>query len=1134
MIRVKKIIIPFLISIASLTGINSYAQQRQNEIKPHQYHAIQWTMEDGLSKDGINTMIKDAKGFIWFGSDQGGFCRFDGAKFKKYLPEQNNRNTINSDQIKSFTEDSLNNIWIGTDKGLSRYDFKADTFTNFSPLNNSAAAIVPIGSTKDTIFCMEPGALITVFDIRTLQRRELVKLSTDIDTKIEWNTNKSFFDARSNSIWKLSYYGQQLAVLEQIFLDNRSPKQHPWPCYRNNVRHRHNAEDMRYDSKRYSIWINAGDGLLEFSLKDQKFRIPEALNDYVKSKDYDRDVGIDIDINGRIWFATRSNGILIYDPKTETVHPLFSNQDPQKKAGEANLHIYCDRDGIVWTSNYGSFGIYELLPFNHSIKRYAAKRGMQGSLSDDFVVTIIPAAQGKMWIGTYDGINIFDPSTEKFEVLREKDLPGIRGKAIVPVHIDTVRQKAWLYAVSDTMNFYDRGSMYEMDMKTRKCRQITFRDGAKKFDNLIIDPNYIKAYKNGILVFDDSFGLFEIKEGSLFANLVLPKFSKNLTSWMALEEETRVYIKPYNALPNATFENKNGKWNKIPHLLDSVNWGSMIYSERDQTHWVSFHYKLIHYDKNFGEIKTYTEEDGYSGLAFKMILDNAGNLWFVNVLNQVGRLNVSTGIITLLSEADGYLKKDFDWGVPLAKDAQGNLYFGTGTTEGQEGLDRIYPERYSSASTSSVYLRSLTINQKPFPLSIGVNNVEKLSLRYNQNTISIETGIIDFYAIGKGHIRYKLKSGDNEEDWRYGPAYYTIRYEKLQPGKYELVFQTSNAGNEFNSAEKKLVINISPPFWQTWWFRILAVVMAIAIIYGIIQYRSRNLKQRNKQLEEKVMVRTKELKHSLENLRETQSQLIHSEKMASLGELTAGIAHEIQNPLNFVNNFSEVSNELIDEMKTELENNNKEDAIAIADDVKQNLEKILHHGKRADAIVKGMLQHSRSSTGVKEPTDINALADEYLRLAYHGLRAKDKSFNAIMKTDFDETIGNINIIPQDIGRVILNLITNAFYVVTEKNASISSAGQKYEPTVSVSTKKINDKPDSYRVEIKVRDNGNGIPQKVLDKIFQPFFTTKPTGQGTGLGLSLSYDIIKAHGGEIKAETKEGEYAEFIINLPIST
>ena len=280
------------------------------------------------------------------------------------------------------------------------------------------------------------------------------------------------------------------------------------------------------------------------------------------------------------------------------------------------------------------------------------------------------------------------------------------------------------------------------------------------------------------------------------------------------------------------------------------------------------------------------------------------------------------------------------------------------------------------------------------------------------------------------------------------------------------------------------------------------------------------------------------IERTLNELKSTQSQLIQSEKMASLGELTAGIAHEIQNPLNFVNNFSEVSKELLDEMKTELNNGNTEDAKEIANDVIQNLEKINHHGKRADAIVKGMLQHSRSSGGQKEPTDINALCDEYLRLSYHGLRAKDKSFNATIKTDFDPNIGKVNIIPQDVGRVILNLLTNAFYVVDEKKKALKadlpekldqlvSVGELYEPTVSLNTKKVGD-----QIEIKVHDNGNGIPQKILDKIFQPFFTTKPTGHGTGLGLSLSYDIIKAHGGELTVKTKAGDFAEFVITLPV--
>jgi signal transduction histidine kinase len=260
-------------------------------------------------------------------------------------------------------------------------------------------------------------------------------------------------------------------------------------------------------------------------------------------------------------------------------------------------------------------------------------------------------------------------------------------------------------------------------------------------------------------------------------------------------------------------------------------------------------------------------------------------------------------------------------------------------------------------------------------------------------------------------------------------------------------------------------------------------------------------------------------------------QLIQSEKMASLGELTAGIAHEIHIPLNFLNNFSEVNSELIDEMEQEMKNGNLNDAKAIAKNIKENEEKINLHGKRADAIVKGMLQHSRKSTGIKEPTDINALVDEYFRLSYHGMRAKDKTFNATMKTDFDPSMEKINVIPQDLGRVILNLINNAFYAVTEKQkAEILTQKKesvKYSPEVIVSTKKIADK-----ILISVKDNGNGIPQKVVDKIFQPFFTTKPTGQGTGLGLSLSYDIVKTHGGEIKVNTKEGEGSEFVIQLPV--
>jgi signal transduction histidine kinase len=309
---------------------------------------------------------------------------------------------------------------------------------------------------------------------------------------------------------------------------------------------------------------------------------------------------------------------------------------------------------------------------------------------------------------------------------------------------------------------------------------------------------------------------------------------------------------------------------------------------------------------------------------------------------------------------------------------------------------------------------------------------------------------------------------------------------------------------------------------------LLILLLAAGGLWRRNIYRKRSFVLLQKQKQEIDNQKSK-VEQTLEELKNTQSQLIQSEKMASLGELTAGIAHEIQNPLNFVNNFSDVNKEMLEELKAERikpiderDDNLQNDLI---NDVIENSEKINHHGKRADAIVKGMLQHSRQSSGQKELTDINTLADEYLRLSYHGLRAKDKNFNAEIKTDFDESIEKINISPQDIGRVLLNLFNNAFYAVNEGK---SLNRDSYKPTVFVSTQICDNK-----IQITVRDNGNGILQKILDKIFQPFFTTKPTGEGTGLGLSLSYDIIKAHGGEIKVESKEGEGSTFIIQLPIS-
>ncbi|MFI5153643.1 MAG: sensor histidine kinase, partial [Chitinophagales bacterium] len=312
-------------------------------------------------------------------------------------------------------------------------------------------------------------------------------------------------------------------------------------------------------------------------------------------------------------------------------------------------------------------------------------------------------------------------------------------------------------------------------------------------------------------------------------------------------------------------------------------------------------------------------------------------------------------------------------------------------------------------------------------------------------------------------------------------------------------------------------------------FYSLMAALAVFLIIAAILYRNNRQKQKANLL---LNSQKLEIESTLSSLKATQKQLIQSEEMASLGEMTAGVAHEIQNPLNFVNNFSELNTELIVEMENEIRNGRAGEALDLAASIRQNMEKINQHGKRADGIVKGMLQHSRVSSGQKEPVELNAFVDEYFRLSYHGMRAKDprdlagKSFSCETRTDFDPSIGKINIVPEAIGRALLNLFNNAFYSVSEKKRKSDGS---FQPVVLVKTMK-----SGKNIEITVKDNGIGIPEKNIDKIYQPFFTTKPAGQGTGLGLSLAYDIIVSeHGGELTVNSAEGEFAEFNIRLPLA-
>ena len=513
-------------------------------------------------------------------------------------------------------------------------------------------------------------------------------------------------------------------------------------------------------------------------------------------------------------------------------------------------------------------------------------------------------------------------------------------------------------------------------------------------------------------------------------------------------------------------------------------------------------------------------------LMAKQIAEPTGNLPLLSIVN--GTLGRS---YLLLKETDSALiiqQEAYDQAIKSGYlKYRGSVLLNLARVHATVGNIKLATEYYLKAIEASAeqdYLRGVVagnLSLSELYLKSGkkdsgfyfINAAQQVAQQLNSPSLSLR--------VFRSLAAYYKNSGKNDS---------TVKYQELVIKINDSIFnskQTQQFQNiDFDARQRQQEIDAAKKEFRDKQQRNL-LLGGLGVFFLLVLLLWRNI--RHRQQSNLVLQKQKlELENALTDLKATQTQLIQSEKMASLGELTAGIAHEIQNPLNFVNNFSEVNSELIAEMKEEISKGNLEEVKTLASTIDENEKKIMFHGKRADSIVKGMLQHSRSS-GQKEMTDINALADEYLRLAYHGLRAKDKSFNATMKTDFDPTIEKVSVITQDIGRAILNLFTNAFYAVTEKN-KLNIEG--YVPTVTVTSKKINNGPDGHgKIKITVSDNGNGIPKKSLEKIFQPFFTTKPTGQGTGLGLSLSYDIIvKGHGGELNVETKEGDGSTFIIIL----
>ncbi len=1080
--------------------------------------------------------IQDKQGLIWMLDIQNKLVRYDGINLKAYSNDSQNINSISSGSLNSLFADSENIIWIGTDKsGLERLDPSTDSFTHFrhnekDPTSLSSDSITFCNEDRSGNLWVGSSAGLSLFDRKTNKFKHyrhdpkdptsvgpgMITLMYEDQKGVLWFVAAKVNFALGTYACMLNRFDRATGKFTRINQDQIGPK----------IKSSKEMIFELYEDKNNNFWIGTTFGLYKMDRDKISFThyYPDPFNESILStvpvaeKAVSWISKITEDSSGALWIALGYSGINRYDPITgKSKHfgyiydnnKLISAKDTATGLTTNNISCFINsKDGLVWLVSNG--GLFNLNYNKTTIPFYPVKWNV-----DAFCYEPKPNI---LWIGTDNGLLRKDLTTQKEKLWTHdpKNNNSLAHNTITTMHKDE-KGNIWL----GTSNGLDK-----------------FDPITKTFTNYQHDPKNPGSISNNTLYY-----LFFDHKKNLWigSNSGISRMDPTTEQFTNYTLENKKQWEPIDVNHYGIAEDQqHGIWTiSGDHAFRlNVETGKIkkylvcpflkaIYVDSSGMIWAGGPNGLYTFNKTKEEFELYASKQSevYFDNVINIMEDNQNNLW-VSTTSLIVKIRKDRKKVKKFTGANGIHNTNFIYNDNL-KAPDGRLFLGI-----EKGYYSFYPDQIKDTIiTPALNITGFKLGEtviKTGPGSIfttPIGQLDELRLNHDQNVFSFDFFAADYISPGGAEYLFMLENYNNT--WNNIGGDRRAYFFNVPPGTY--TFRVKAVSADGGVAEKSIHIIISPPWWLTWWAYCLYALIVIISGYLIFKYQQYYIIRKHRAItQQKELEQAKEIEKAYTELKATQNQLIQSEKMASLGELTAGIAHEIQNPLNFINNFSEVNLELIEEMKTEkLKKKGERDEQLqeeLLNDLALNLEKINQHGKRADAIVKGMLQHSRTSTGIKEPTNINALADEYLRLSYHGLRAKDKSFNATMKIDFDESIGNINIVAQDIGRAILNLINNAFYVVYEKK---KSGVENYVPIVFVSTKKNND-----IIVITVEDNGNGIPQKVLDKIFQPFFTTKPSGQGTGLGLSLSFDIVKAHGGEIQVETKEDEGTSFIIKLPV--
>ncbi|MFC3879825.1 ATP-binding protein [Algoriphagus namhaensis] len=1085
------------------------------------------TPENGLPTTSVTDITQDSFGFIWLGTWDGVY-RFDGKNYERFFYSG-----------RYVEADQAGGVWVSMEDGdIGYFDPETEEISLFQNVDENLRYLgIRVLEKSDVLVGTSLGIkrfdpISKTFKLEEGQNEGRIReMNVGNDGRLNFHLNikgKLFLGTRSpegkysyedfpldknSPDTKLFYqsfptivfpYGDTGTIIlnPNGFAKRKNPKEE-WEFFKVSqpdlLIEKGFENDNSYELQDHFIWLNQINSISRINLETAEMEtIDSDVNNSRGLLPLESESGCNlfIDRQGVLWATRFSYGLSLLNIYQSDFGLL---RDENGKVIADILSAYEMKDGSFWVGartslekgliHFSKDGKTILKRIGAGDSRPPGGKTISKDLTHPYAWEIFAASDGTLWVGTGSpgpnsgGLNRISPNSD--QIIRYKNDPSDPNSL----------SSDWIFNIMEDR----QGKLWishssGIDVFDPDTEQFSLIDPESKYERLrgnFIDPNgklvgVLRDSVESLFTIDTKTKQIQIHE--LFSEKIIPYFAAN----PVVDNQNRVWIA----------------------LTDGLGYTDLTYEKF--IHWVDFK------ETEFPDIEV---------RAFSY--DDEGNIY----------LATSDGILQYFPESGNFRKFGYERGLQSLRfdrlnhrGASGKIYFA-----GTSGANIFHPDQIKTNPYSpQILFKKIRLDGENYQSFL--DSVERkpnhllssLLIPPGITTLSIEFAAIHFGGNGQNPSQYRLL-GFNET-WQDAGTNGTLTYTNLPAGDYVLEVKSMNLDGVWNEEPFTLNIKVLPPWYQTWWAYTLYFALFILLAYLFIQeQRKRAARIEREKSKDRELAQAKEIEKAYSELKSTQAQLIQSEKMASLGELTAGIAHEIQNPLNFVNNFSEVSEELVDEMNEELDKGDIEEAKFIGKDLKENLSKINHHGKRADAIVKSMLEHSRTNKGEKVLTDLNALVDEFVRLSYHGLRAKDKSFSSDFKLHLDPDLPKVDVVASDIGRVILNLVNNAFYAVNEKVKTDPDRDDDYNPMVIVSSKKT-----EKGIKISIQDNGSGIPEHIKEKIFQPFFTTKPTGSGTGLGLSLSYDIVKAHGGELTVESKEGKGltleesgTEFRLILPLA-